>query len=305
MDYQSPSRDRYGSRSPTPKSRYSRSPSPVRRRRSPTRSPSPTSRRNGRFRSESRSLSRARDARDARGRSESPLRGSTKIVVEKLTKTINEDHLHEIFGQYGPIRDLDMPMNRPSYILYVHEADAEAAIAHMHEAVLDAEARISILDFPRPVSGVVVEVAVAVAVAVVVVAAGLLAVEEELFLAEEAEGAEGDRSIRLRGTGDLDAIALIHIARAPTQDLGLHHLLAAIAARRGHMHPDHDLLRDDEEEEIAMMIMMMIGDAARVMIATVAIVARGVVVGVTAKSEESWLLREDRRLGDRRVFVRG
>ncbi|KAI1801550.1 RNA-binding domain-containing protein [Daldinia bambusicola] len=141
MDYRSPSRGRYESRSPTPKSRYTRSPSPVRRRRSPTRSPSPASRRNGRLRSDSRSLSRDRDDR---GRSDSPLRGSTKIVVEKLTKTINEDHLHEIFGQYGPIKDLDMPMNRrhktnrsTAYILYVHEADAEAAIAHMHEAVLD------------------------------------------------------------------------------------------------------------------------------------------------------------------------
>ncbi|KAI0894204.1 RNA-binding domain-containing protein [Annulohypoxylon nitens] len=141
MDYRSPSRDRYESRSPTPRSRYSRSPSPTRRRHSPTRSPTPVSRRNGRLRSESRSPSQGRDDR---GRSESPLRGSTKIVVEKLTKTINEEHLHEIFGQYGPIRDLDMPMNRQfntnrgtAYILYIHEADAEAAIAHMHEAVLD------------------------------------------------------------------------------------------------------------------------------------------------------------------------
>ncbi|KAK6218112.1 hypothetical protein LQW54_002861 [Pestalotiopsis sp. IQ-011] len=66
------------------------------------------------------------------------------IVVEKLTKNINEDHLREIFGQYGSIRDLDLPMNRQfntnrgtAYILYVHEADAEDAIAHMHEAQLD------------------------------------------------------------------------------------------------------------------------------------------------------------------------
>ncbi|KAI2465452.1 RNA-binding domain-containing protein [Annulohypoxylon bovei var. microspora] len=141
MDYRSPSRDRFESRSPTPKSRYSRSPSPARRRRSPTRSPTPAARRNGRLRSESRSLSRDHDDR---GRSESPLKGSTKIVVEKLTKTINEEHLREIFGQYGPIRDLDMPVNRrfntnrgTAYILYIHETDAEAAIAHMHEAVLD------------------------------------------------------------------------------------------------------------------------------------------------------------------------
>ncbi|KAI1488031.1 RNA-binding domain-containing protein [Biscogniauxia mediterranea] len=139
MDYQSPSRDRLNSRSPTPPSRYSRSPTPVRRRRSPTRSASatPPPRRNSRYRSETRSLSRDRESR-------SPLRGSTKIVVEKLTKTINEDHLREIFGQYGPIRDLDLPLNRQyntnrgtAYILYVNEADAENAISSMHEAQLD------------------------------------------------------------------------------------------------------------------------------------------------------------------------
>ncbi|KAI1500037.1 RNA-binding domain-containing protein [Biscogniauxia marginata] len=138
MDYRSPSRDRPNSRSPTPASRFSPSPTPVRRRRSPTRSPSLTPpRRNGRYRSETRSVSRDRESR-------SPLRGSTKIVVEKLTKTINEDHLREIFGQYGPIRDLDLPLNRQyntnrgtAYILYVNEADAEAAISSMHEAQLD------------------------------------------------------------------------------------------------------------------------------------------------------------------------
>ncbi|KAI0015090.1 RNA-binding domain-containing protein [Xylariomycetidae sp. FL0641] len=135
MDSRSPSRERY-SRSPTPRSRYSASP----RRPSPARSPSPEHsppRRNGRYRSQTRSPSHDRESR-------SPLRGSTKIVVEKLSKNINEDHLHEVFGEYGPIRDLDLPMSRQfntnrgtAYILYVHESDAEAAIAHMHEAQLD------------------------------------------------------------------------------------------------------------------------------------------------------------------------
>ncbi|KAH7316613.1 hypothetical protein B0I35DRAFT_479443 [Stachybotrys elegans] len=66
------------------------------------------------------------------------------IVVERLTKNINEGHLHELFGQFGPIADLDLPMNRSfgtnrgtAYILYDHVADAEAAIAHMHEAHVD------------------------------------------------------------------------------------------------------------------------------------------------------------------------
>ena len=33
-------------------------------------------------------------------------------MVERLSKNINEDHLREIFGAFGPIRDLDLPMNR-------------------------------------------------------------------------------------------------------------------------------------------------------------------------------------------------
>ncbi|KAH6718518.1 hypothetical protein DL95DRAFT_338442 [Leptodontidium sp. 2 PMI_412] len=99
------------------------------------RSVSRSPRRNGRYRSESRSVSR--------GRSPSPIR-STKVVIEKLTKNVNEAHLREIFGQYGQIRDLDMPMNRSfntnrgtAYILYTSETDAEAAIAHMHESQID------------------------------------------------------------------------------------------------------------------------------------------------------------------------
>ncbi|GAB0133123.1 hypothetical protein EsDP_00001538 [Epichloe bromicola] len=67
-----------------------------------------------------------------------------RIVVERLSKNINQDHLHEIFGQFGPIKDLDLPMNRTfgtnrgtAYILYDHEADAESAISHMHEAQVD------------------------------------------------------------------------------------------------------------------------------------------------------------------------
>ncbi|KAH0426922.1 RNA recognition domain-containing protein [Colletotrichum camelliae] len=135
-------RHRSRTRSPTPRSDRGRSASrsPVRRRdydsRSPSRSQSPAPRRNGRYRSESRSRSR--------GRSPSPVVRSTKIVVERLTKNINEGHLEEIFGQFGPIKDLDLPINRTygtnrgtAYILYDHEADAEEAIAHMHEAQVD------------------------------------------------------------------------------------------------------------------------------------------------------------------------
>ncbi|KAK4063479.1 uncharacterized protein Triagg1_9356 [Trichoderma aggressivum f. europaeum] len=66
------------------------------------------------------------------------------IVVERLSKNVNEEHLYEIFGQFGHIKDLDLPMNRTSgtnrstaYILYEHQADAEVAISYMHEAQVD------------------------------------------------------------------------------------------------------------------------------------------------------------------------
>ncbi|KAG8359962.1 hypothetical protein FVEN_g2624 [Fusarium venenatum] len=155
----SPSRARYRSRtrSPTPRSQGSRSPQRRNQHdsRSPARSPSPQ-RRNGRYRSRSRSNSRSRSPsrsrsrgreRSDRGRSGSPPTRSTKIVVERLSKNINEQHLYEIFGQFGRIKDLDLPINRTfgtnrgtAYILYDYEEDAEAAIAHMHEAQVDGSA---------------------------------------------------------------------------------------------------------------------------------------------------------------------
>ncbi|CAG7931863.1 unnamed protein product [Penicillium olsonii] len=67
-----------------------------------------------------------------------------QIVVEKLTKNVTEDHVREIFGGFGDIEYLDVPINKAfmtnrgtAYILYYDPADAEAAIAHMHEAQLD------------------------------------------------------------------------------------------------------------------------------------------------------------------------
>lgn len=108
-------------------------------------------RRNGeRGRTRSRSASRPRDASYSRSRSRSrspaernrsysrslsagsPVRKSTKVspgcftmrldllmadsifqvVVEKLTKNVTEAHVQEIFGSYGAIQSIDMPMNR-------------------------------------------------------------------------------------------------------------------------------------------------------------------------------------------------
>ncbi|KAF1813091.1 hypothetical protein P152DRAFT_365269, partial [Eremomyces bilateralis CBS 781.70] len=66
------------------------------------------------------------------------------IVVEKLTKNVNAEHLREIFGAYGSIQELDLPINRQfmtnrgtAYITFNSTGSADTAIANMHEAQLD------------------------------------------------------------------------------------------------------------------------------------------------------------------------
>lgn len=102
----------------------SRSPTPPRRRATPSRG---------------RSYSRSPTPRAA-----SPNPRSAKIVIEALTRNVGPDHIREIFGQYGAIQDVRMPMhptfhiNRGiAYVLYQHADDAERAIAKMHDAQLD------------------------------------------------------------------------------------------------------------------------------------------------------------------------
>ncbi|KAL4803893.1 hypothetical protein BDV18DRAFT_143393 [Aspergillus unguis] len=99
----------------------------------------------GRPRSRTRSRSWSRSYRSRRySRSPSQTTRSSKIVVEKLTKNVTEQHLLEIFGSFGEIQSIDLPLNHAfmtnrgtAYILYYDPADAEAAISHMHEAQLD------------------------------------------------------------------------------------------------------------------------------------------------------------------------
>ncbi|KAI4668306.1 uncharacterized protein J4E78_002130 [Alternaria triticimaculans] len=72
-----------------------------------------------------------------------------EIVVEALTRNVKEDHVREIFGKYGVIKELTMPMNPTSYILYEEIDDAERTIAKMHDAQLDgAKIQVSIV-LPR------------------------------------------------------------------------------------------------------------------------------------------------------------
>ncbi|KAH9883985.1 major facilitator superfamily domain-containing protein [Xylariomycetidae sp. FL2044] len=151
-----------------------------------------------------------------------------EIVVEKLTKTINEEHLREIFGQYGQIRDLDLPVNRQfgtnrgtAYILYVHESDAEAAIANMHEAQLD---------------GATINVSIPLAIE-----GDVQAVEEE-----EAAAAAGFNAHLAVKDG---LIATTPIAHVPTRDPDPP--LPVTKALQAHTGQDRDHLDDEVDGAIA------------------------------------------------------
>ncbi|KAI0545903.1 RNA-binding domain-containing protein [Xylaria curta] len=260
MDYRSPSRDgRSVSRSPTPPSRYSASPSPRRRRYSSASPPPAHAHHNGNHRSHS-----SRSPSRGRGESRSPLRGSTKIVVEKLSKTINEDHLYEIFGQFGTIRDLDLPMSRQfgtnrgtAYILYVNETDAEAAIASMHEANLDgAIINVSIV-LPRRRFDPSPPTASRVQAALV----EWVVVDEDLVM--EAPEAIGHLRLRVLDGQVANAIISILTDQDPTRGLG-HRLRAAIAVAQ---HPTPlDLGRhpgaEVVEETVMMTMMITVNDVA-------------------------------------------
>ncbi|CAG8438013.1 6824_t:CDS:10 [Ambispora gerdemannii] len=90
-------------------------------------------------RSRSRSLPPSRSRRGAS--SPAPL---TKIIVEKLTKNVTVAHLQEIFGTFGTITHIDLPINKKwnanrgiAYIEYSTRTEAERAVSYMDGGQLD------------------------------------------------------------------------------------------------------------------------------------------------------------------------
>lgn len=62
-------------------------------------------------RSGSRSVSRSRGPKRSRSRGEKR-EGSKVVVVSHLTRAVHKGHLEEIFGQYGKITGIDLPVVR-------------------------------------------------------------------------------------------------------------------------------------------------------------------------------------------------
>jgi len=66
------------------------------------------------------------------------------LSVSNLSRNVNEDHLREIFGNYGKVRDAALAIDRVvglpkgyAYVQYASEYDAERAIAHFHGGQID------------------------------------------------------------------------------------------------------------------------------------------------------------------------
>lgn len=69
------------------------------------------SRSSSRSRSRSQSRSRSRSLRRSRSRYSEP-KVTTKLFVRGLSKNVTDEHLKEIFGHYGTIKTVELPMNR-------------------------------------------------------------------------------------------------------------------------------------------------------------------------------------------------
>ncbi|KAG0144804.1 hypothetical protein CROQUDRAFT_46772 [Cronartium quercuum f. sp. fusiforme G11] len=110
---------------------------------------SPVRRKRSRSRSYSRSRSRSRSysSYSSRSGSRSPVRetNESKIIeISKLTKNVTSRHLREIFGAYGEIRDIDLPIVRrigshrgTAVITFETGKAAQKAISHMDRGQLD------------------------------------------------------------------------------------------------------------------------------------------------------------------------
>ncbi|KAI9024114.1 hypothetical protein DFJ74DRAFT_667466 [Hyaloraphidium curvatum] len=105
----------------------------------------------------------SQSSRSSRGRAAPSRRpegegaAKTKIIVQKLTRNVNEGHVREIFGNYGTVKEVAVPMNRQidankgfAFITYSTQDEAEAAIAHMDGAQIDGNVVSCAYVQPRP-----------------------------------------------------------------------------------------------------------------------------------------------------------
>lgn len=102
---------------------------------------------------------RSRSPRKRRRRSPTPR--PTKIHIGRLTRTVNKDHIMEIFGTYGVIKNVEFPKDHIHhhlgrmycYVEYATADEAENAMKHMDGGQIDGQeitAAPVLIPKPRP-----------------------------------------------------------------------------------------------------------------------------------------------------------
>merc|ERR1712054_78562 len=81
-----------------------------------------------------------------RSRSRSKAKRKDKLVlsVSKLTRNVNEDHLQEIFGLYGKVKEVTLAVDKNvglpkgyAYVEFSTEREAEKAVEGLHGGQID------------------------------------------------------------------------------------------------------------------------------------------------------------------------
>lgn len=94
-----------------------------------------------------------RNASPSSLRREEKEKETTKIYIGKLSLNVNRDHLAEIFGTFGEIKDIDLPSQRIhphlhrgfAHIEYVSPAGAEQACKYMERGQIDGQEIVCVL----------------------------------------------------------------------------------------------------------------------------------------------------------------
>lgn len=107
-----------------------------------------------------RSRSRSRSSH-RRKRHRSPTPRPTKIHIGRLTRTVNREHIYEIFGAHGVIKNVEFPKDHVhshigrgyAYVEYSNADEAEDAMKHMDGGQIDGQeitAAPVLIPKPRP-----------------------------------------------------------------------------------------------------------------------------------------------------------
>ncbi|GFU45091.1 RNA-binding protein with serine-rich domain 1-B [Trichonephila clavipes] len=93
-------------------------------------------------------------------RRKSPSPRLTKIQVSRLTRNVTKEHVQEIFSTYGPLRNVDLVIDRDrphlsrgfAYVEFENPEDAEKALNYMDGGQIDGqEVSASLVQFhPAP-----------------------------------------------------------------------------------------------------------------------------------------------------------